>query len=104
VNAPFAPRFQVGRPWRRVTEQQRSANSRLPLEDLRPIPLPMSTATAHLLEEFDRLPRKEQLEFSAVIVHRAAQLDYGDITDEELTASAGRIFAMLDEEEHAQAR
>ena len=64
----------------------------------------MSTTTAQLLEEFDRLPPAEQREFSAVIVHRAAQLDYGDPTDEELTVSAGRIFAMLDEEEHAQAR
>lgn len=64
----------------------------------------MSPATAHLLEEFDRLPISEQRELSAVIVHRAAQLDDGDITDEELTASASRIFAMLDEEEDAQAR
>lgn len=64
----------------------------------------MSTTTAQLLEEFDRLPPEEQREFSAVIVHRTAQFDYGDITDEELTASAARIFAMLDEEEDAQAR
>lgn len=64
----------------------------------------MSTATAHLLEEFDRLPPEEQREFSAVIVHRATQFDYGDISDEELTASAARIFSMLDEEEDAQAR
>ena len=64
----------------------------------------MSTATAQLLEAFDRLAPEEQREFSAVIVRRAAQLDYGEITDEELTASASRIFALLDEEEDAQAR
>ncbi len=64
----------------------------------------MSTATAHLLEAFDQLPPEEQREFSAVIVRRAAQLDYGDITDEELTTSAARMFASLDEEEDAQAR
>ena len=64
----------------------------------------MSTATAQLLEEFDRLPPEEQREFSAVIVHRAAQFDYGDITDEELTASGARIFSMLDEEENAPTR
>ena len=64
----------------------------------------MSTATAHLLAEFDRLRPEEQREFSAIIVHRAAQLGHGDVTDEELTASAARIFAMLDEEEDAQAR
>lgn len=64
----------------------------------------MSIAAAHLLEAFDRLPAEEQREFSAAIVHRAAQLDYGDVSDEELTASASRMFAMLDEEEDAQAR
>ncbi len=66
--------------------------------------LGMSSATARLLEEFDRLPTEEQREFSALIVHRAAHFDYGDITDEELTASAATIFTMLDEEEDAQAR
>ena len=64
----------------------------------------MSTATAHLLEEFERLSPDDQREFSSLIVHRAAQLDYGHITDEELTASAARMFALLDEEEDAQAR
>ena len=58
----------------------------------------MSAATARLLQEFESLPPEDQREFSAVIVHRAAQLDYGDITDEELTVSAARMFAMLDEE------
>ena len=58
----------------------------------------MTTATSQLLEEFDRLPPAEQREFSAVIVHQAAQLDYGDVTDEELTISASRIFAVLDED------
>ena len=64
----------------------------------------MSTTTAHLLDEFERLSPEEQREFSAVIVHRAAHLDYGDITDEELTAAAASMFAMLDEEEDAKAR
>ncbi len=60
----------------------------------------MSTATARLLAEFDRLTPAEQREFSAIIVHRAAQLDYGELTDRELTTFASRIFAVLDEEEH----
>jgi hypothetical protein len=65
----------------------------------------MSTATAQLLAEFERLSPDEQREFSTIIVRRTALLDdYGDVTDEELTASAGRIFAMLDEEEDAQTR
>lgn len=64
----------------------------------------MSTATAHLLSEFERLSPEEQREFSAILLRRTAQIDYGDITDEELTASAGRIFEMLDAEENAKAR
>ena len=64
----------------------------------------MSTTTAHLLEEFERLSLDEQREFSTVIVRRAAQFDYGDISDEELTTSAARIFTMLDEEEDAKTR
>ena len=64
----------------------------------------MSAATAQLLEAFDRLAPEEQREFSAVIVHRAAQLDYGDLSDEELTASAARMFALLDDEEDARTR
>jgi hypothetical protein len=64
----------------------------------------MSAATVQLPEAFDRLTPEEQREFSVVIVHQAAQLDYGDITDQELTASAARIFAMLDEEEETQTR
>ncbi len=64
----------------------------------------MNTATAQLLEAFERLAPEEQREFSNVIVHRAAQLDYGDLTEEDLTACAARMFAMLDEEEDAQAR
>ena len=49
-------------------------------------------------------PSNRSAATTAVIVHRAAHFDYGDITGEELTASAGRIFAMLDEEEGAPAR
>jgi hypothetical protein len=64
----------------------------------------MGTGTAHLLSEFDRLPPDEQREFSAIIIRRTAQIDYGDITDEEMTASAAKVFAMLDAEEDAHAR
>ena len=59
----------------------------------------MSTAAARLVQEFERLAPEDQREFSAAIVERAGHLDYGDITDEELTASAARMFAMLDQEE-----
>lgn len=64
----------------------------------------MSTATTQLLEAFDQLLPEEQKEFSAAIVQRTTQFDYGEISDEELTASAARIAALLDEEEDAAAR
>lgn len=64
----------------------------------------VSTATAHLLSEFDRLSPDEQREFSTIVLRRTARLDYGDISDEELTASAATVFAMLDAEEDAQTR
>ena len=64
----------------------------------------MSSATAHLLSEFERLSPDEQREFSAIIVRRSAQIDYGEISDEELTASAASVFAILDAEEDARVR
>jgi hypothetical protein len=64
----------------------------------------MSAATAHLLRAFEELPLEDKREFTAAIVHRAAKLDSGEIGDDELTASASRIFYMLDEEEDAETR
>ncbi|MFN2507555.1 MAG: hypothetical protein ABR589_02145 [Chthoniobacterales bacterium] len=64
----------------------------------------MSTATAQLIAEFERLSPEDQREFSAIIVRRTAQIDYGDVTTEELTASAAEVFAILDAEEDAQTR
>jgi len=63
----------------------------------------MSTATAHLLEEFERLSPGEQREFSRVILHRTTQLDYAAPTDDELTAAAS-VFALHDKEEDAPPR
>jgi hypothetical protein len=65
----------------------------------------MSTATAQLLCEFEKLSPLDQKEFSYVIFQKTAEVNHGDIADEELTSSAARIFAMFDEEEqHAQTR
>lgn len=64
----------------------------------------MSTATAHLLSEFDRLWPEEKREFSAIVLRRSADIDFGDITDQQLTAAAAPVSAMLDAEEDAKAR
>jgi hypothetical protein len=58
----------------------------------------MSTATAHLLEAFEQLSPGQQREFSRVILHRTAQLDYAAPADDELTAVAS-VFALCDKEE-----
>ena len=63
----------------------------------------MSTLTAQLLEEFERLPIDAQREFSDAILHRAAHFDYDAPSDEELTGAAREVFAMLDREEEADA-
>ncbi len=59
----------------------------------------MSTETAHLLQEFEKLPVDQQREFSNVILRRTAHFDYDAPSDEELTAAAREVFAMLDREE-----
>jgi len=66
----------------------------------------MSTATAQLLEQFEKLPIDEQREFSSAILQRVAHFEYDSPSDDELTTSAAAIFAMLDleEEDDAAAR
>ena len=63
----------------------------------------MSTATAQLLEEFEKLPLDAQREFSDAILHRTAHFDYDAPSDEELTVAARGVFAMLDREEGGDA-
>lgn len=60
----------------------------------------MSTDTAQLLQKFDHLPVQEQKELSAAILKRAARFDYEELTDKEVTAAAGRVFEVLDQEEN----
>lgn len=63
----------------------------------------MSTITAQLLEQFEKLPLEAQKEFSDAILHRTAHFDYNAPSDEELTAAAREVFGMLDREEEADA-
>jgi hypothetical protein len=60
----------------------------------------MSTETAKLLKRFDELPLQEQKELSDAILKRTAKFDYEELSDEELTAAAGRVFETLDREEN----
>ncbi len=59
----------------------------------------MSSEAAKLLQQFDQLPLQEQKELSAAILKRTAKFDYEELSDEELTAAAARVFEVLDQEE-----
>ena len=63
----------------------------------------MSTAATHLLREFDKLPLDAQKELSDAILRRTAHFDYDPPSDDELTAAAREVFAILDREEEADA-
>ena len=63
----------------------------------------MSSKTAHLLDEFAKLPPNEQREFSDAILRCTANFDYDAPSDEELTSAAREVFNTLDQEENADA-
>ena len=65
----------------------------------------MTAAAARIIDEFKKLPAPDQKEALSQMMQAAAFLDYGDLSDEDLTAIAAQTFAMLDrEEDEAAAR
>jgi hypothetical protein len=67
--------------------------------------LSMSSKAQAVIEEFNSLPRIEQLAVYQVIARKVTPADYGPLSDEDLTAIAAETFALLDEEEsRAQSR
>lgn len=65
----------------------------------------MSSKASALIQEFDNLPRAEQLAVYGAIARKVTPADYGPLSDEDLTAIAAETFALLDEEERgAQSR
>jgi hypothetical protein len=61
----------------------------------------MTAAAEHIVEDFEALPDLERRQVLAKILQIASQMDYGPITDEELLASADKIFVTFDREEEA---
>jgi hypothetical protein len=59
----------------------------------------MTADAKHLIEEFEALPDATKQEVLAELLRIANDIDYGDITDEELRHAADKIFVMMDEEE-----
>jgi len=65
----------------------------------------MTALAAKLVDEFKNLPLEDQRWVCKEILRVAPKLDYGPLTDEELTALADRTFVLLDKEEaNAQPR
>jgi len=65
----------------------------------------MTAVAARLVDEFKRLDPLEQRLVWKEIAQAVAPPDYGELTDEELTAIADQTFVLLDKEEaDAQSR
>lgn len=62
----------------------------------------MTTPVERLLSNFDRLSESEQRDAIREILRRARNLDYGSLSDDELTAIADASFLQLDEQEANQ--
>ena len=65
----------------------------------------MSNRALAVIEEFNSLPQVEQLAVYEAIARQVTPVDYGPLSDEDLTAIAAETFALLDQEEdRAQSR
>jgi hypothetical protein len=65
----------------------------------------MSNRALAVIQEFNSLPQVEQLAVYEAIARKVTPVDYGPLSDEDLTAIAAETFALLDEEEsRAQSR
>ena len=62
----------------------------------------MTAEAKHLIEEFEALPDATKQEVLVQLLRIANDIDYGDITDEELRYAADKIFVMMDEEEETE--
>jgi hypothetical protein len=59
----------------------------------------MSDKALAVIQEFNSLPQAEQLAVYEAIARQVIPVDYGPLSDEDLTAIAAESFALLDQEE-----
>ena len=59
----------------------------------------MDSAVKDILDSFDRLPEDEKREIASEIIRRTLNLNFPNITDEELIYNAEEIFLELDKRE-----
>jgi len=62
----------------------------------------MTADAKRLVEEFESLPDVERQKVLVELLRIANDVEYGDITDEELRHAAAQVFAMYDAEEEAE--
>jgi len=60
----------------------------------------MSSEAKAVIDEFSRLPPRDQLAVYEAIARKVTPADYGTLSDDDLTAIAAESFALLDEEEN----
>lgn len=60
----------------------------------------MSSDAKAVIDEFSRLLPRDQLAVYEAIARKVTPADYGQLSDDELTAIAAESFALLDEEEN----
>ena len=59
----------------------------------------MTAEAKHLIEEFGALPEPSKREVLAELLRISRNLDYPEISDDELTSSANQVFLTYDERE-----
>jgi len=60
----------------------------------------MTTEVKHLIEEFEALPDAAKQEALVELLRIAGDVEYPELTDEDLRAVAAETFALLDAEEN----
>jgi hypothetical protein len=61
----------------------------------------MTKATQKLLDEFEALPDEDRAEFAAELLRRTALASHDLPQDDDLVASADRLFVELDRQEQS---
>lgn len=59
----------------------------------------MTAAGKHIIEDFETLPDPEKREVLANLLRISRTIDYPDVSDHELVASADAVFAEYDRTE-----
>jgi hypothetical protein len=60
----------------------------------------MTADAKHVIEEFEALPDATKQEVLVELLRIANDIDYGDLTDDDLSAVAAETFALYDAEEN----